>query len=142
MGKTTNGMELPADIEEHLESYVTAFNSHDLQAVDAHYTKEAVAVWEPGKPVSGDARRAAAKEFFDTAAPTIVADVREAYVTGDTALVVVDWTMQVNDDKGGRERLVGVGLDVLRRTEDGGRWLYAIDDPFGEEPPAERLAAA
>ncbi|WP_367044707.1 nuclear transport factor 2 family protein [Streptomyces sp. Je 1-332] len=136
MGKTTKGAELPGDIEKHLESYVAAFNANDADAVNALYTDEAVAVWERGKPVSGQARRDSVKEFFATARPQIAADVREAYVTGDTALLVVDWTMQVDDGKGGREQLVGVGLDVLRRTEDGGAWLYAIDDPFGEEPPA------
>jgi uncharacterized protein (TIGR02246 family) len=133
MGKTTNGTELPRDIEEHLERYVAAFNKNDADAVNALYTEEAVAVWE-GKPLSGQARRESVKEFFAAARPEIAADVREAYVTGDTTLLVVDWTMQVNDDKGGREQLVGVGLDVLRRAEDGS-WLYAIDDPFGEEPP-------
>ncbi|MGX2998288.1 YybH family protein [Streptomyces sp. JNUCC 64] len=135
MGKTTNGHELPADIEEHLERYVAAFNANDADAVNALYTEEAVAVWEQGKPLTGQARRDSVREFFEKSRPDISAEVREAYVTGDTALVVVDWTMRVDDEAGGRERLVGVGLDVLRRPADGG-WLYAIDDPFGEEPPA------
>jgi ketosteroid isomerase-like protein len=134
MGTTTNGTELPKDVEEHLEEYVAAFNSHDADAVNALYTEEAVGVWEQGKPLSGQARRDYVKEFLETARPEISAIVREAYVTGDTTLLVVDWTMQVDDGKGSRERLVGVGLDVLRRAGDTGRWLYAIDDPFGEEP--------
>lgn len=125
---------LPKELEEHLESYVAAFNSGDAEGVDSHYTDAGIIVWEKGNPVSGKERGAAIKEFLDLTQPRIETDVREAYVTGDTALLVVDWTMEVNAEDGtGRENLRGVGLDVLRKQANG-TWLYAIDDPFGEEP--------
>ncbi|MFP3991524.1 SgcJ/EcaC family oxidoreductase [Streptomyces sp. E11-3] len=133
MTNTPNSVVLPREIEEHIESYVTAMNAGDADAVNSHYTEEAVAVWEPGSPLTGQARRAYVKEFLATQRPEMDAVVREAYVTGDTTLLVVDWTMVVTNEEGVRERLTGVGLDVLRRQDDGG-WLYAIDDPFGEEP--------
>lgn len=133
MTDTASAVSLPREIDEHLERYVTAFNAGDADTVNSCYTPEAVAVWEPGSPLSGDARRAYTEEFLASRKPSIDTDVREAYVTGDTALLVVDWTMELTGDDGARERLRGVGLDVLRLTEDG-RWLYAVDDPFGEEP--------
>ncbi|MEU1282361.1 nuclear transport factor 2 family protein [Streptomyces sp. NPDC005805] len=132
MADTTQSPVLPKEIEEHVESYLTAFNAGDADAVNRHYTPEAVAVWEPGNPISGAARENFAKEFLATQKPVMRAAVRESYVTGDTALLVVDWTMEVTGEGGAKEELQGVGLDVLRRQDDGS-WLYAVDDPFGEQ---------
>jgi uncharacterized protein (TIGR02246 family) len=133
MSNNATAVELPKELAHHLDRYVAAFNSGDAESVDSCYTPAGIIVWEKGNPVSGEARRAAIKEFLATTQPRIETDVREAYVTGDTTLLVVDWTMEVNAESGGRESLRGVGLDVLRKQEDGS-WLYAIDDPFGEEP--------
>lgn len=134
MSNNATAVEIPKELEEHLERYITAFNAGDSEGVNSCYTDAGIIVWEKGNPVSGEARRAAIKEFLATAQPRIETDVREAYVTGDTTLLVVDWTMEVNAETGkGRENLRGVGLDVLRKQADGS-WLYAVDDPFGEEP--------
>jgi uncharacterized protein (TIGR02246 family) len=134
MSNNATAVELPKELEEHLESYVAAFNSGDAEGVDSCYTDAGIIVWEKGNPVKGEARRAVIEEFLAAMQPRIETDVREAYVTGDTTLLVVDWTMEVNAETGqGREKLRGVGLDVLRKQEDGS-WLYAVDDPFGEEP--------
>ncbi|WP_405822413.1 SgcJ/EcaC family oxidoreductase [Streptomyces sp. NBC_01390] len=134
MSNNATAVELPKELEDHLNRYVAAFNAGDAEGVDSCYTDAGIIVWEKGNPVSGDARRAAIKDFLATTQPRIETDVREAYVTGDTTLLVVDWTMEVNAESGsGRESLRGVGLDVLRKQADGS-WLYAVDDPFGEEP--------
>ncbi|MBO1414588.1 SgcJ/EcaC family oxidoreductase [Streptomyces sp. FH025] len=122
---------LTNDVEKHTELYVKAFNSGDADAVNAMYTEEAVAVWEPGSPLTGQARKDYVKEFLARGA-SMQAKVRHSYVTGDTALLVVDWSMVATNEEGEQEEYQGVGLDVLRRGEDG-NWRYAIDDPFGEE---------
>ncbi|MFD3700874.1 YybH family protein [Streptomyces sp. NPDC058646] len=131
MAEIPNSVTLPEDLEKHIESYLTAFNAGDAEAVNRHYTDEAIAVWEPGSPISGKERRDYVVEFLATQKPTMQADVREAYVTGDTALLVVDWKMEVAGPDDTREHLEGSALDVMRRDEDG-NWLYAIDDPFGD----------
>ena len=134
MSNNATAVQLPKELEDHLDRYVAAFNSGDAEAVDSCYTDAGIIVWEKGNPVSGKARRAAITDFLAATQPRIETNVREAYVTGDTTLLVVDWTMEVNAESGpGRESLRGVGLDVLRKQADGS-WLYAVDDPFGEEP--------
>ncbi|WP_282697074.1 nuclear transport factor 2 family protein [Streptomyces sp. CC208A] len=122
--------ELAREVEEHTERYVQAFNSGDADAVNSMYTSEAVAVWEPGKPLTGDERRASVEEFL-TRKPKMRAKTRHSYVTGDTALLIVDWSIATTDDDGEPELLTGVGVDVLRR-DDRGTWRYAIDDPYGD----------
>ncbi|GGY84588.1 YybH family protein [Streptomyces omiyaensis] len=122
---------LTSDVEKHTALYEAAFNSGDADAVNAMYTDEAVAVWEPGKPLSGEARRAAVKEFL-ALKPKMRAKPRQSFVTGDTALLIVDWSIATVDADGAPELLTGVGVDVLRKGADG-NWRYAIDDPYGEQ---------
>lgn len=119
-------IELTDDAEQQTERYVQAFNSGNAEAVLKFYTEDAVAVWEPGRPLSGDEHRREVTEYV-AAGAQMQAKTRQAFVTGDTALLIVDWTMQA-----GGEHLSGVGVDVLRRGEDG-KWRYAIDDPYGQD---------
>ncbi|MFH9299428.1 YybH family protein [Streptomyces sp. NPDC017520] len=122
---------LTSDVEKHTALYEAAFNAGDVDAVNAMYTDEAVAVWEPGKPLTGQARKDSAKEFL-ALKPKMSAKPRQTFVTGDTALLIVDWSIATVDESGAPELLTGVGVDVLRKGEDG-KWRYAIDDPYGEQ---------
>lgn len=122
--------QLTADLEKHTSRYVEAFNAGDFEAVEGFYTADAIAVWEPGKPLTGDARRAYQREFL-ARRPKMTANPRQVFVTGDTALMIVDWVIDSVDDNGAPERLQGIGVDVLTLSEDG-VWRYAIDDPYGQ----------
>jgi uncharacterized protein (TIGR02246 family) len=130
MTKSATGIRLTDDPEKQTEIYVKAFNTGDAEALNQLYTEDAVSIWEPGKPLTGQAHKDALVEFL-AQKPTMSATVRHSYVTGDTTLLVVDWKMTV-PGAGGAEELQGVGLDVLRRGDDG-NWRYAIDNPFGEK---------
>lgn len=123
--------ELTDDATKQTDLYVRAFNSGNAEWVHSLYTEEAVAVWEPGKPLTGEEHRRTVAEQIERGA-SMQAKLRHAYVTGDTALLIVDWTMDATNEEGVVEHLAGVGVDVLRRGEDG-KWRYAIDDPYGEE---------
>ncbi len=122
--------QLTNDVEKHTALYVEAFNRGDADAVNAFYTDEAVAVWEPGKPLTGQARIDSVKEFLSFG-PKMTAVPRQSFVTKDTALLIVDWSIETVDEDGNPETLKGVGVDVLRLGADG-NWRYAIDDPYGQ----------
>ncbi|MFF9912764.1 YybH family protein [Streptomyces sp. NPDC013457] len=123
--------QLTNDVEKHTALYVEAFNAGDADAVNAMYTEDAVAVWDRGVPLTGQARIDSVKEYL-AAGPRMTAVPRQSFVTGDTALLIVDWTIDTTDADGNAEHLSGVGVDVLRQGADG-NWRYAIDDPYGEE---------
>ncbi|MCP3822758.1 SgcJ/EcaC family oxidoreductase [Streptomyces sp. A3M-1-3] len=123
--------QLTSDVEKHTALYVEAFNRSDADAVNAMYTEEAIAVWEPGNPLTGQERIDSVKEFL-ASNPKMTAVARQVYVTGDTALLIVDWKIDTTDENGEPEHLEGAGVDVLRLGEDG-NWRYAIDDPYGEQ---------
>ncbi|MDQ3579799.1 MAG: DUF4440 domain-containing protein, partial [Actinomycetota bacterium] len=110
----TTSFELTDDATKHTEVYVKAFNTNDPDALDLLYTEEAVVVWEPGQPLSGEARRESAREFL-ARKPTMTATDRQRFITGDTALLIVDWSIDMTGVDGEPEHLVGVGVDVLRK---------------------------
>jgi uncharacterized protein (TIGR02246 family) len=122
--------QLTNDVEKHTALYVEAFNAGDADAVNGFYTDEAVAVWEPGRPLTGQARIEQVREFL-ALGPKMEATVRQSFVTGDTALLIVDWSIDTVDPQGEPEHLSGVGVDVLRLCRDG-HWRYAVDDPYGQ----------
>lgn len=120
----------PADAGDPAEMnqrYLDAYNSRDIDAIMAVYAPGAAAVWEPGKAVSGPAHREAVVAFLEKD-PKLSAEVRESYVAGDTAALVIDWSIEVP----GAPEMTGTGrgLDVLKRNADG-EWRYVITNPFG-----------
>ncbi|MEV5613912.1 antibiotic biosynthesis monooxygenase [Streptomyces sp. NPDC052225] len=117
----------PADPAEMNQRYLDAYAARDIDAIMAVYAPGAAAVWEPGKSVSGDEHRAAVVEFL-TLDPQLSAEVVESYVVGDTAALVVDWSITVPS----KPEMTGTGrgLDVLKKNARG-EWRYVMTNPFG-----------
>ncbi|MFE0804710.1 antibiotic biosynthesis monooxygenase [Streptomyces sp. NPDC058812] len=117
----------PADPAEMNQRYLDAYAARDIDAIMSVYAPGASAVWEPGKAVSGAEHREAVVEFLKRE-PKLSAEVSGSYVVGDTAALVVDWSIEVP----GAPEMTGTGrgLDVLRRNA-AGEWRYIITNPFG-----------
>lgn len=116
----------PADMNQR---YLDAYQQRDVDSIMDVYAPGAAAVWEPGKAVSGVEHRGAVAEFLQQE-PTLTAEVRESYVAGDIAALIVDWTIEV---PGAPEMNgSGRGFDVLRKNEHG-QWRYVITNPFGSQ---------
>ncbi|MET7648863.1 antibiotic biosynthesis monooxygenase [Streptomyces sp. NPDC005426] len=118
---------VPADPAEMNQRYLDAYAARDVDAIMAVYAPGAAAVWEPGKAVSGAEHRAAVTEFLKRD-PRLSAKVAESYVAGDTAALVIDWSIEVP----GSPEMTGTGrgLDVLKKNA-AGQWRYVITNPFG-----------
>ena len=117
----------PADPAEMNQRYLDAYNARDIDAIMAVYAPGAAAVWEPGQAVRGAEHRAAVVEFLKLE-PKLAAEVRGSYIAGDTAALVVDWSIEVP----GAPEMTGTGrgLDVLKKNAEG-QWRYVITNPFG-----------
>ncbi|MDH6489338.1 antibiotic biosynthesis monooxygenase [Streptomyces sp. SAI-127] len=118
-----------ADPAEMNQRYLDAYAARDVDAIMAVYAPGAAAVWEPGKAVSGAQHREAVTEFLKRE-PKLSAKVSESYVAGDTAALVVDWSIEVP----GAPEMTGTGrgLDVLKKNAHG-EWRYVITNPFGSQ---------
>jgi ketosteroid isomerase-like protein len=115
--------------EQHPAVFAETFNTGDLKAMTRLYAPGAVFVPEPGRPTTGDALTGATADFLALGLPISV-QVRHAYVVDDTALLIVDWTIDGPGPDGGPVSMRGTATDVVRRGPDG-RWRFLIDNPFG-----------
>ncbi|MFG2772381.1 YybH family protein [Streptomyces sp. NPDC048350] len=130
MTATANTTVHAGGVAEHVENFVRTFNSGDFDATNALYAEDAISVWEPGNPLSGQARKDALAEFI-AIRPVLSAKIRESYVTNDTALLITDWTLDVPNESGGVDHIEGIGTDVMRR-DPAGKWRYVVDEPYGD----------
>ncbi|MEV5975242.1 antibiotic biosynthesis monooxygenase [Streptomyces sp. NPDC051921] len=126
-GSVPGAVSEPADPAEMNQRYLDAYAARDIDAIMAVYAPGAAAVWEPGKAVSGAEHRAAVVEFLKLE-PQLSAKVAETYVVGDTAALVIDWSIEVPS----KPEMTGTGrgLDVLKKNARG-EWRYVITNPFG-----------
>ncbi|MFI0422101.1 YybH family protein [Spongiactinospora sp. 9N601] len=123
-------------LHAHLAAYVAAFNAGDAQAVDRMYEQASVVVPSPGTPMTGPARVAATRHLLSWGLP-IEATPRHVYVSGDIALLIVDWAIRGTTSDGIGVDLSGTSTDVVRQGSDG-RWRYVMDNPFGTALAPER----
>ncbi|MGI9277558.1 MAG: YybH family protein [Endozoicomonas sp.] len=113
----------PEDIHE---AFAKALYQEDLAALAALYTPDAV--FHPGagrEPVQGQAAILKELEVFLPVAASMKPVDRTVIINGDTALIKLVWKMTT---EAGEDRQFNA-LEVLTRYD--GRWLYAIDNPYG-----------
>jgi uncharacterized protein (TIGR02246 family) len=122
-------METPLDTVNRL---IQAINEGDLATAVALYEPDAVLVAQPGQVARGSAQLREALNAFVALRPTLTSKVQHVLEAGDVALYLGRWQLRGKDPAGGPVMLSGESTDVLRRQPDG-RWLIAIDDPWGTQ---------
>ncbi|SFQ68799.1 Ketosteroid isomerase homolog [Amycolatopsis arida] len=120
-------------LAEHIARFTAAFNTGDAAALDQLYDEAGVLVPFPGHLVTGP-RRASAYEPLLALGLPMRAELRHAYVAGEVALIVVDWSIRGTARDGTAHDMAGTAADVVRRTPDG-QWRYLVDNPFGTAAP-------
>jgi uncharacterized protein (TIGR02246 family) len=119
---------MPRTPEDLIARFGALVAAEDLDGLVALYEPAAVFVPEPGVVVAGhDAIRAALAAML-ALSPTLESVVAEVHTAGDTALVIVDWTMRGAGPDGATIDKAGRSADVLRRQLDG-TWRVLVDHP-------------
>ena len=109
---------------------VAAINSADLEGAVALYEGSAVLMSPTGDPARGTAELRAALGGLIAMKARLEAQAERLIEAGDVALYLSRWSLQGTDPGGGAIEMAGESTDVLRRQADG-RWLIAIDNPWG-----------
>lgn len=119
----------PYEIYELFSEY---FNAGTIDLLLTLYTDDAVLVPAAGQEARGkDAIREALNGFlslrgeFEMGRPTV-------FESGDTALILVKWTLKGTSPQGAPVEISGQTSDVARRQPEG-HWLLVIDNPFGAQ---------
>ena len=115
---------------ETVNQLTNALNRGDLEAALALYEADAVLVAQPGQLARGSAElRMALRRFIDLK-PQLTAQAQSIIEMDDVALYMRRWTLRGRDPEGREVSMGGESSDILRRQGDG-RWLIAIDNPWG-----------
>jgi uncharacterized protein (TIGR02246 family) len=119
-------VETPFDMSM---AFQDAVNAADLDGLLALLAPDAVS-----RTVRGEVLTTAAAIKEDLAGliagnPRLVNTPRPVLTSGDTALMLIDWTLET-DTPEGRASLAGTTTNVVRREGDAG-WRLAVLNPMG-----------
>jgi uncharacterized protein (TIGR02246 family) len=116
---------------------VDAINRGDLERALAAYEPEAVLLVQPGQLARGSIQLREALAGFIALKPTLTSEAQEIIEAGDVALYVGRWNLRGTDPAGKPVAMAGESADILRRQADG-RWLVALDNPWGAQVLASK----
>jgi ketosteroid isomerase-like protein len=122
----------PEDISRLIGEAIT---SGDVDAALSLYEPEATFAMPTGfgeGSVTGlDGLREALGGFL-AMSPELKVNAEKTLLSGDTALVIGNWTLKGRDPEGNDVDASGRYADVVRRQPDGS-WLFVIDNPNGSD---------
>lgn len=121
--RITDPAQLPALFEERL-------NAGDVEGVLALFAAGATMRTTGGSVISG--RDALVQEISGTiaAGARLANTQRHTLVAADTALLVTDWTLQIDAPDGTRVSPTGTTANVAQQIGDG-EWRFAVLNPLG-----------
>jgi uncharacterized protein (TIGR02246 family) len=116
--------------EEVDRLFVQALNAGKIDDLVALYEPQATLMPQPGKLVTGSAAIREALAQFVSGKPKMTLQPRLIAHTGDLAVIGSKWELSMTGPDGKPAQMNGESFEVVRRQADG-RWLFAIDLPFG-----------
>jgi uncharacterized protein (TIGR02246 family) len=117
----------PEDVDR---LFVQALNAGRIDELVALYEPQATLMPSPGKLVTGTAPIRESLAQFVAGKPKMTLTPRLIAQTGDLAVIGSKWDLSMTDPDGKPAQMKGESVEVVRRQADG-RWLFAIDLPFG-----------
>jgi len=96
------------------------------------YEPDAILVVRPGQVARGWAQLNEALAGFVALRATLTSEAQDVQEAGDLALYLGRWSLRGTAPDGAPVVLGGESTDILRRQKDG-RWLIAIDNPWGTQ---------
>jgi uncharacterized protein (TIGR02246 family) len=109
---------------------VDAINRGDLEEAVVAYEPDAVLLVQPGQLARGSSELKKALAGFIALKPTLTSEAQEVIEVGDVAQYLGRWNLRGIDPAGKPVEMAGESADILRRQADG-RWLIALDNPWG-----------
>jgi len=116
--------------EELCSQFTQRFSTGDIDALVALYESDAVLLPQPGHVARGHAGIRESLAAFLAMRGTFRMSPPKVIHADGIALLYADWSLDAKAPDGSPIHLAGQTTDVARRQPDG-RWLYAIDSPFG-----------
>jgi len=114
----------------HRSPFEDALNAGDVDAVLALFSPDATMRTPAGEVITGPAELRAEIAGTVAAQARLTNKARFCLTGDDTALIVVDWTLEATAPDGTRVTPTGTTANVARRSADGS-WRFTILNPLG-----------
>jgi uncharacterized protein (TIGR02246 family) len=124
-----NDTEMTRRPEDCDRRFAECVKARDLDGLVALYESDAQYVRGDGTIVTGQSAIRELLQSLTNVATEIEMNVVRVVALNGIALVYNDWTVKTVIEGRVRESS-GRAIEIVRRQPDG-RWLFAIDDPFG-----------
>jgi len=126
-----------ASPSETVNKLLEAINTGNLDDALALYEADGVLLPRPGQVARGSTELRDALAGFIAMKPVLRSEAQQIVERGDIALHISRWNLRGTDPAGKEVTMAGESTDVLRKQKDG-RWLIAIDNPWGVETLTRR----
>ena len=109
-----------------------AFNAGDLEALMALYEPDATLVPQPGAVADGTGAIRDSLRWFLDRGGRITLDTKLVLRVGDLAYLSNRWSLTGATMPDGSPAELGAVTAEVARLQDDGRWLYVIDNAWGD----------
>jgi ketosteroid isomerase-like protein len=119
------------DPEQIHRDFESRFNEGDIDGLLALYEPDATLIPSPGAAATGPDEIREALNGFLALQGQISLDTKLSVTVGDLAYLSNTWSLEGKDADGNPVSLGATTAEVARRQDDG-RWLYVIDNAWGD----------
>lgn len=116
--------------EEVPEAFDAAMNAGDLDALMSIFSNVATMRMTDGDVVQGHVALRAALERLLSSGPRITNTVRSVLISGDVALLLLDWTIHWVSHDGKQHEQSGTATNIVAKGLDEG-WRLRVANPLG-----------
>lgn len=114
--------------EEVILSYIDLINNSDLDSIMNLYDSGAAMVVQSGEVIHGREKIRQLYQGFLGKSKFYI-KIKRVVITGDIALVIGNWTIDMLGEDNKPVNLSGTSADVLRKQLDG-TWLVVVDNAW------------
>ncbi|WP_128331483.1 DUF4440 domain-containing protein [Apibacter sp. HY039] len=123
-------INIPNSPDQMNQCFADAYNSGDLNRINALFEKEAKIVKYNGDIISGFEKMNEEHLNLLKLGGKMTSVNKYCIETEDIAMLRADWKIETKNEKSEDITITGSSVELIRRQKDG-TWLYIVDNPFG-----------
>ncbi|MGM5632083.1 DUF4440 domain-containing protein [Apibacter raozihei] len=123
-------INIPNSPDQMNQCFADAYNSGDVNRINALFEKEAKIVKYNGDIISGFEKMNEEHLNLLKLGGKMTSVNKYCIEAEDIAMLRADWKIETKNEKSEDITITGSSVELIRRQKDG-TWLYIVDNPFG-----------
>ena len=127
-----DNLNLPTSPNKMNKSFADAYNTGDVNKINALFEKDAKIVRYSGDIISGFEKMNEEHLGLLKFGGKMTSVNKYCIEIEDIAMLRADWKIETKNENGENITIEGSSSEIIRKQKDG-TWLYIIDNPFGAD---------